>query len=207
MQRDISDKNTLGDTLNPINDIRHSTAIDRTTSNYNDAKEKVQKIRDLINMGKYDADLVKYIPGLADLPIQGMLDDIDTHEKVAHPSYKDKEQLDFQTLLTEIYYVNPSNIHICFPIKFKKKSHNSSNIDADLITVNNFFAYWVKEKSITKYGSDKELPQTFTPWEIYQYSDLMVKHLSKDSLKTIQKHLLYNKSPVYYANTGYNKKF
>ena len=43
MQRDISDKNTLGDTLNPINDIRRSTAIYRTTSNYNDAKEKVQK--------------------------------------------------------------------------------------------------------------------------------------------------------------------
>ena len=59
MQRDISDKNTLGDTLNPINDIRRSTAIDRATSNYNDAKEKEQKVRDLINMGKYDADLVK----------------------------------------------------------------------------------------------------------------------------------------------------
>ena len=43
MQRDISDKNTLGDTLNPINDIRHSTGINRTTSNYNDAKEKVLK--------------------------------------------------------------------------------------------------------------------------------------------------------------------
>ena len=55
MQRSISDKNTLGDTLNPLNDIRRSTAIVRTTSNYNDAKEKVQKIRDLINMGKYDA--------------------------------------------------------------------------------------------------------------------------------------------------------
>ena len=51
MQRDISDRNTLGDTLNPINDARRSTAVDRTTSNYNDAKEKVQKIRDLINMG------------------------------------------------------------------------------------------------------------------------------------------------------------
>ena len=117
MQREISNKNTLGDTLNPINDARCFTAIDRTTSNYNDAKEKVQKIRDLINMGKYDADLAKYIPGLMDLAIQGMLDDIDTREKVAHPSYKDKEQLGFQILLTENYYVNPSNIHLCFPIK------------------------------------------------------------------------------------------
>ena len=78
MQRFISDKNTLGDTLNPYNGARRSIAIDRTTSNYNDAKEKVQKIRDLINMGKYDTDLAKYIPGLLDLAIQGMLDDIDT---------------------------------------------------------------------------------------------------------------------------------
>ena len=46
-------------------------------------------------MGKYDADMAKYIPGLVDLAIQGMLDDIDTREKVAQPSYRDKEQLDF----------------------------------------------------------------------------------------------------------------
>ena len=40
----MSNRNTLGDTLNPIDDARRSTAIDRRTSNYNDAKEKVQKI-------------------------------------------------------------------------------------------------------------------------------------------------------------------
>ena len=40
-QRDISNKKILGDTLNPYNDARQTTAIDRTTSNYNDAKEKV----------------------------------------------------------------------------------------------------------------------------------------------------------------------
>ena len=141
MQREITNRNTLADTLNPINDARRSTAIDRTTSNYNDAKEKVQKIRDLINMGKYDADLAKYIHGLLDLEIQGMLDDIETREKVA--SYKDKEQLDFQILLTDNYYINPSNIHICFPIKIKKKTKtdNTADIDNDLITVNNFFAH------------------------------------------------------------------
>ena len=206
MQRDISNRNTLGDTLNPIDDVRHSTAIDRTTSNYNDAKEKVQKIRDLIKKGKYDADLAKYIPGLMDLAIQGMLDDIDTREKVAHPSYRDKEPLDFQTLLTENYLVNPANIHICFPIKIKQKSNNSSDIDDDLITVNNFFAHWVKEISITKYGSDRELPPTFSPWEIYQYSDQMLKHLPKDDLKTIQKTFLHSKKPVYYGNTAYERR-
>ena len=203
MQREISNRNTLADTLNPIDDAWRSSAIDRTTSNYNDAKEKVQKIRDLINMGKYDADLAKYIPGLLNLAIQSMLDDIDTREKVAHLSYKDKEQLDFQIILSENYYVNPSNIHICFPIKIKKKSDNTADIDKDLITVNIFFAHWVKEISITKYGSDKELPPTFSPWEIYQYSDQLLKHMSKDSLKTIQKTHLFSKKPVYFTSESY----
>ena len=150
-------------------------------------------------MGKCSADLAKYIPGLMDLAIQGMLDDIDTREKVAHPSYKDKEQLDFQILLTENYYVNPSNIHICFPIKIKKQSNNSSDIDSDLITVNNFFAHWVKEISITKYGSDKELPPTFSPWEVYQYSDQMLKHMPSQALKTIQKTHLFSRKPANFA--------
>ena len=186
MQREITNRNTLADTLNPINDARRSTAIDRTTSNYNDVKEKVQKIRDLINMGKYDADLAKYIHGLLDLEIQGMLDDIETREKVA--SYKDKEQLDFQILLTDNYYINPSNIHICFPIKIKKKTKtdNTADIDNDLITVNN-------------------LP-TFSPWEVYQYSDQMLKYMPTDYLKTIQKTHLYSKKPVYFANESYERR-
>ena len=45
MQREISNRIFLGETLNPCDDARRSTAIDRTVSNYNDAKEKVQKIK------------------------------------------------------------------------------------------------------------------------------------------------------------------
>ena len=70
--------------------------------------------------------------------------------------------------------------------KNKKGTNKASNIDADLITVNNFFVHWVKEVSITKTGSDKELPPTFSPYEVYQYADSMLKHLPKDALKTIE---------------------
>ena len=159
-------------------------------------------------MGKYYADLAKYILGLLDLAIQGMLDDIDTREKVVHPSYKDMEQLDFQIHLTEnYYYVTPNSIHTCFPIKkYKKKLNNSADIDTSMITVNNFFAHWVKEISITRYGSNKELPPTFSPWEVYQYSDQMLKHLPSDALKTLQKTLLFSKKPVYFAKKEYDRR-
>ena len=94
-----------------------SSAIDRTASNYNDLKKNWKKNREPIKTGKYDADVAKYIPGLLEMVLQGMLEDIDAKEKVAHISYKDMEQLDFQIMLTDNYYVNLNSTHICFPIE------------------------------------------------------------------------------------------
>ena len=132
-----------------------------------------------------------------------MLEDIDTREKVAHPSYTDMEQLHFQILLTDNYYIKPNSIHVCFPMKVKKKNINQNlGIDNDLITVNNF----VKEVSVTKYGSDKELIPTFSPYEIFQYSDAMLMHLPKDALKTIEKTHLQSKEAVYYNDVNIDRK-
>ena len=65
-----------------------------------------------------------------------------------------------------------------------------------MITVNNFFAHWIKEISITKYSTNKELTPTTTPQEIYQNSDSMVKHLPGKSLKGIENDLFYSKEEV-----------
>ena len=51
---------------------------------------------------------------------------------------------------------------------------NSADIDADLITVNNFFAHFIKEISVTNNGNNKQLIPSFSPYEIYQYSDSML---------------------------------
>ena len=112
-----------------------------------------------------------------------MLKDIDTREKVAHSSYTDMEQLDFQMLLADNYYINPNSIHICFPIK----TNQNLDIDSNLITVNNFFAHFVKEISITKYGSNKELISSFSPYETHQFPDSMLKHIPVNTPKTIGK--------------------
>ena len=82
MQREIRHKVSLRQTVFPYKNVGRSSAIDRTTSNYNDAKEKVKKSRELINTTRYDEDIAKYIPGLLELKLQGMLEDIDTREKV-----------------------------------------------------------------------------------------------------------------------------
>ena len=60
MQREISDRVFLVQTVSPFQDAGNSSAIDRIVSKYTDAKEKVQKIRELINTGKHDKDMAKY---------------------------------------------------------------------------------------------------------------------------------------------------
>ena len=75
-----------------------------------------------------------------------------------------------------------------------------------MITVNNFFAHFVKGITITKYGSNKELIPTFSSYEIYQYSDSMLKHLPTETLKTIAKLFLYSKLPVYYTDVNIDRR-
>ena len=103
------------------------------------------------------------------------------------------ENLDFQTLLTDNYYANPNSMHLWFPMKIKILSDSDDDIDADFITVNNFFAHFIKEVNVTKYRNDKQLIPTFLSYEIYQYSDSVLKHLPKDSLKKLEKTMLYSK--------------
>ena len=100
------------------------------------------------------------------------------------------EQLDFQILVTDNCYNNPNSIHISLLMKIKKKKKKTienSDIDSDLITVNNFFTHFVKDIGITKYESDKELIPTFPTYEVYWYSDAMLKDLPKDALKQLKK--------------------
>ena len=64
-----------------------------------------------------------------------------------------------------------------------------------MITVNNFFAHFIREISVTKYESDKELIPIFSLSGIYQYSDAKLK-----------KRLLYSKKPVYYNDVNLERR-
>ena len=116
------------------------------------------------------------------------------------------EELDFQILLPDSYYKNLFSIRICFPKKIKKSANETNGIDDDLITANNLFYHLVKEISVTKYGSDKDLIPTFFPYEVCQYSDSMLNYLPKDTLGKIEKALFYSKKAVYFNKTSLSRK-
>lgn len=76
--------------------------------------------------------MAEYIPGDLEMKFQGMLKDIDITEKKSTFFLNRYGKLDFQILLTDNYYVNPNSIHICFPMKIKKSSNATTDIDGDL---------------------------------------------------------------------------
>ena len=120
MQRRICNEVQLGSTVSPFDASGQSSSIDRFASNFLNESEKVQKIKRLINIGEYDANLAKYIRGMLELVFQGIIENINTKEQVARMSYKDMETLEFQIMLTNNHYTNPNSMHICFSIKIKK---------------------------------------------------------------------------------------
>ena len=65
-----------------------------------------------------------------------------------------------------------------------------------MITVNNFFAHWIKDISIKRYGDEIAILPINTTLDIYRYSESMFKHLPDDVLATFQHELLYSKKKV-----------
>lgn len=123
---------------------------------------------------------------------QGMIYNILTKKRHADPSYTNHQNLEFNVILPANHYANFNSMHFCFPIKIKKWIV-ANNIRDDLITANKFFAHWVKEIVIKRHGDDLQMTPTTNSVEIYRYSDAQLKHLPKDSLKAIEKTLLYSK--------------
>ena len=81
-------------------------------------------------------------------------------------------------------------------MKIKKSSNVANNLAATEITVNNFFAHWIKEIDIKRLGDDTPILPTTNAVEIYKYSDAILKHIPKNGLAVIQNDLLYSKKKV-----------
>ena len=127
--------------------------------------------------------MLKYIPGLAEIGYQGQLYLTETKRKYADESCKSKKVIEFNTQFTANHYTNFQNVHLCFPIKVKSAADNDNVIAAGVITVNIFFAQWIKEIDIKKYGDDIPILPLTNTVDVYRYSDELLKHMPKDALK------------------------
>ena len=181
--------------LNPLKDAAGVAAVDYSTD-FASLDKKIDNFMKLFDQGKGPGELVRYIPGLTKPLFQGQIDGTQEKKAFADDTYKDLKTAEFTVQLSSNHYMNFNNVHIVFPLKIKKKTNVANDILATEITVNNFFAHWIKETDIKRLGDDVPVLPTTNTIEIYKYSDAMLKHVPKKALKVIENDLLYSRKKV-----------
>ena len=181
--------------LNPLKDAAGVAAVDYSTD-FASLDKKIDNFMKLFDQGKGPGELVRYIPGLTKPLFQGQIDGTQEKKAFADDTYKDLKTAEFTIQLSSNHYMNFNNVHIVFPLKIKKKTNVANDILATEITVNNFFAHWIKEIDIKRLGDDVPVLPTTNTIEIYKYSDAMLKHVPKKALKVIENDLLYSRKKV-----------
>ena len=102
----------------------------------------------LFKTGKVSYNMLRYIPGLVKVRYQCQLHSKETKRKCVDDTYKIKKVIKLNVQLTKGHYTNFQNVHPCFALKFKLAASNANNMAAGIITVNRFFAHWIKEIDI-----------------------------------------------------------
>ena len=198
MQKAISDKIQLGETLNPLMDYSGVPSINDEGTLEN-LIGKVDKVTGFVKTGKADGDLSRYYPNILPITRQSQIAGEVPRKAYASITYSDKKQLEFVIDLTANTYSNYSTMEICIPIKFTKKSNKAQQMDANMITVNNFFGHWFTDIDIRRYPDDMMILPTNNSVDIYQYSNAQMKYLPEKLVKKLLKTMLYSNKPVYLA--------
>ena len=196
MQKAISNKIQLGDTLNPLNDYARIPSPN-DEGNLENLIQKVDKVGEFWKTGKADAELSRYFPNNlpATRPVQ-IADEL-PRKVYASVTCLDKKQLEFVLDLTANTYTNWSSMEICLPLKFTKKTNKAQQMDTQMITVNIFLGHWFTDIDIRRYPGDTRILPTNNSVDIYQYSNTQLKYLPEKSVKTLLKTMLYSNKPVH----------
>ena len=147
----MSNKIQLGDTLNSLQDYGGVPANDNE-GNLENLYSKVDKIGAFWKTGKADEDLSRYTPNILPVMRQNQIAGTIRRKAFAFVTYSDKRILEFVLELTSNVYSNYSSMELVLPIQFtkkKKKTLKTSQMDCDLITVNNFFGHWIIDIDIS----------------------------------------------------------
>ena len=195
MQAAKSNSNPLGANLNPMKDATGVAAIDYN-ADIDGLIDKLDKLNTLYDSGRMDKDVMKYIPGMAPISYQGQIDFIDTKRTYAASTYSDMQQLEFNLEVVNNHYINFSTMVLCLQLHLEKKTNKANAIDVTMIPVNNFFAHWIKDVTVKRYGDDIAVLPINTTLDTYKYSESMLKHIPKTALATFQKELLYSNKKV-----------
>ena len=203
MQKSISNKVQIGQTLNPARDYAGVSSINDEGTLEN-LIGKVEKSENFIRTGEVDEDMSRYYPNIYPISRQTQIAADFPKKAYASDTYTDKKQLEFTIKMTANTYSNYSTMLICLPIQFRKSTDTDANLDANMTVVNNFFGHWFTNIDIRRYPDDYPILPTNNTLSVANYSNAQLKYLPKKAVKKLLKTMLYSNITVYL--TGINDR-
>ena len=187
----------LRENLNLLRNITNVPTVDNV-ANFRNAFSKVDKLGNLWDKGEACAGFARYIPGLTDASRQGQIYNIEPKKAYAAQRYVDQKTLEFTVTLAANTCTNYRSVVVISQIQIKKTPDKTADIDATMITVNNFFVCWLKEVDIKRYPDDVRITPTNNTVSIADYYAQKIKHTPNKSFDNIKKTLLYDKEGSIY---------
>ena len=186
MWKPISDKVQIGPTLNPARDYGGVPSIN-DEGTLEKISGKVDKSTNFIRTGRADEDLSRHYLNILPITRQSQLAGELPRKAYTSDTYRDKKKLEFTIELTVNTYSNYSTMLVCIPIKFTKRTSKTAQLDANMITVNNFFGHWFTNVDIRRYPDDMNILPTNNSVSIANYSNVQMKYLPEKSVKKLLK--------------------
>ena len=121
---------------------------------------KIDKIGGFWKSGKADKSLARYIPNILPVTRQNQIAGSIPRKAFALVAYSDVKTLGFIIELTANTCSNYSSMELVLPIQFTKKTSKTMQMDANMITVNNFFGHWMTNIDIRRYLHDTRILPT-----------------------------------------------
>ena len=159
MQKPISDKIQIGQTLNPARDYGGVSSLNDEGALEN-ILSKVDKSTNFIKTGRADEDLSRYYPNILPITKQAQVAGELSRKAYASDTYTDKKKFEFTLEMTANTYANYSTMLVCIPVQFTKKTSKSTQMDATMVTVNNFFGHWFTDLDLRRYPDDMNILPT-----------------------------------------------
>ena len=130
MQKNVP-LNPPATSLNPLKDAVGVTSVDFGTQ-FDGLVKKADNLEKFIDTGRGQAELIRYLPGLAKPLYQGQLKGTIQKKAYADDTYKDLKTAEFNIQLSLNQYMNFHNVHLVFPLKMKKKKQIMQTISLEL---------------------------------------------------------------------------
>ena len=172
----------MRETLNPLNDYGGVPSINAEGTLKN-LIGKVDKVRGFVATDKADGNLFRYYPNILPITRQAQIAGELPRTSYASIAYSDKKQFEFVLDLTANTYSTYSIMEICLPLKVTKKSNKALQMDAQMMTVNNFLGHWFTDIDIRRYPNDMMILPTNDSVDICHYFNAQMKYLPEKSLK------------------------